>query len=148
MELLQRGRRILTALTLVLVLTITSACTNVADRPTSSNAPNANAGLAYQQLEQGNTPAGQNFASWVLQTGKGLFTDAFVRDNDKLGVVITRQVRPNEVKALAKSLVQGFHRNFPNQDLTVLMYAPDKQLVLTAQYKNQSKQIEYKAALT
>jgi len=48
------------------------------------------------------------------------------RDNNKLGVVITPQVRPNEVKPLAKSLTQGFHRNFPNQDLNVLMYAPDK----------------------
>lgn len=146
MELFRRSRRILTALTLVLILTVTSACTNLADKSTSSNGPTTNTGLAYQQLERGNTPAGQNFGSWVVQTGKGLIADAFVRDNDKLGVVITRQVRPNEVKSLAKSLVQGFHHNFPNQDLTVLMYAPDKQLVLTAQYKNQSKQIEYKAA--
>jgi len=144
-KLFQHSRKILTALALVLILTVTSACTNLTDRPTSSIAP-INTGLAYQQLERGNTPAGQSFGSWVVQTGKGLIADAFVRDNDKLGVVITRQVRPNEVKALAKSLVQGFHRNFPNQDLTVLMYAPDKQLVLTAQYNNQSKQIEYKAA--
>jgi len=143
-KLFQHSRKILITLALVLILTVTSACTNLTDRPTSSTVP-TNIGLAYQQLERGNTPAGQSFGSWVVQTGKGLIADAFVRDNDKLGVVITRQVRPNEVKALAKSLVQGFHHNFPNQDLTVLMYAPDKQLVLIAQYKNQSKQIEYKA---
>jgi hypothetical protein len=67
-----------------------------------------------------------------------------VRDNNKLGVVISPEVRPNEVKPLAKSLAQGFRRNFPNQDLTVLMYAPDKKLILTAKYDTQTNQVEYK----
>ena len=58
--------------------------------------------------------------------------DAYLRDNNKLGVVITPQVRPTEVKTLAKSLAQGFRRNFTNQDLTVLMYGSDKKLILTA----------------
>ena len=60
-----------------------------------------------------------------------------MRDNNKLGVVITPKVRTSEVKSLTQSLVQGFHRNFPNQDLTVLVYAPDKKLILTAQYDTQ-----------
>ncbi len=81
-----------------------------------------------------------------MQTAKGLVNDAYVRDNNKLGVVISPQVRPNEVKDLSKSLVQGFHKNFPNQDLTVLMYAPDKKLILTAKYDEQSKQIQYQGA--
>ena len=79
----------------------------------------------------------------VAQTGKGLVQDAYVRDNNKLGVVIAPQVRPNEVQPLAKSLVQGFHKNFPHQDLTVLMYAPDKKLILTAKFDTQSNKIEY-----
>jgi hypothetical protein len=49
------------------------------------------------------------------------------------------------VKDLAKSLAQGFHRNFPNQDVSVLVYAPDKKLILTAKYDQQSNQIEYKS---
>ncbi len=61
-----------------------------------------------------------------------------------LGVVIAPQVRPTEVRPLAKSLLQGFHKNFPNQDLKVLMYAPDKKLILTAEYDKQSQQVEYK----
>ena len=60
--------------------------------------------------------------------------EAYLRDNNKLCVVITPQVRPTEVKTLAKSLAQGFQRNFPNQDLTVLMYGSDKKLILTANY--------------
>ncbi len=144
MSLIQWSRKLITASILVLVFVVTSACTNVADRPTTS--PSSSGALAYQQLERGNTSVGQSFGEWVVQTGKGLVADAYVRGNDKLGVVITPQVRPNEVKALAKSLVQGFHHNFPNRNLTVLMYAPDKQLILTAQYDEQAKQIEYKAA--
>lgn len=144
MSSIQRGRKLITGLILALVLVVTSACTNVAERPT---APSTGMGsLAYEQLERGNTPASQNFGDWVAQTAKGLVSDAFVRDNDKLGVVITPQVRPNDVRPLAKALAQGFHRNFPNHDLTVLMYAPDKTLIMTARYKDQSKQIEYQGA--
>ncbi|PSB54470.1 hypothetical protein C7B61_22260, partial [filamentous cyanobacterium CCP1] len=71
--------------------------------------------------------------------------DAYVRDNDKLGVVISPQVRPDEVRTLARSLVQGFHNSAPKRDLTVLIYAPDKQLILTARYNARSNQIEYNA---
>jgi hypothetical protein len=142
---LQQGRKILTSLVLILVLTITSACSSgkvaALDR---TNAPTAiGRDGAYAQLERGNTPPGQTFADWVVQTSKGLVQDAYVRDNNKLGIVISRQVRPNEVKDLTKSLVQGFRQKFPNQDLTVLVYAPDKKLILTAQYDVQSKQVQY-----
>lgn len=66
-----------------------------------------------------------------MQTSQGLVQDAYVRDNNKLGVVVFPKVRPNEVRLLAKSLAQGFHKNFPNQDLKVLIYASDKKLILT-----------------
>ena len=143
MILIQQLRRILTALALVLVLTTTAACSSAvqAKQPTI---PTASRSTDYGQLARGNSTTGQDFGNWVVQTAKGLVKDAYVRDNNKLGVVITPEVRPNEVQSLAKSLTQGFHKNFPNQDLTVLMYAPDKKLILTARYDVQSKQIEYK----
>ena len=142
MGLLQKGRQFFIALALVLVLVTTSACSAATQART--DAPNAlNPSGSYSQLERGNTGSGQEFGNWVVQTAKGLVSDAFVRDNDKLGVVITPQVRPKEVQSLARSLVQGFHNNFPNRDLKVLMYAPDKQLILTAQYDNQSNQLKY-----
>ena len=78
-----------------------------------------------------------------MQTARGLVQDAYVRDNDKLGVVISSQVRPNEVRPLARSLAQGFQKNFPNHDVTVLMYAPDKKLILTAKYDHQTQRVEY-----
>lgn len=145
MSLIQHCRKILTAIVLILVLTTTAACSGAvqAKQPTSS-LPTLSRNGDYAQLERGNSPVGQDFGNWVVSTAKGVVQDAYVRDNNKLGVVITRQVRPNEVKPLAKSLVQGFHKNFPNQDLKVLVYAPDKKLILTAQYDEQSKQIEYK----
>ena len=73
-----------------------------------------------------------------------MVSDSFVRDNNKLGVVISEKVKPTEVKTLAKALAMGFHRNFPNQDLTILMYAPDKERILTAKYDVQSNNIEYR----
>jgi WD40 repeat protein len=145
MNLIQQSRKILTALVLVLVLTVATACGATTQARTTS-LPALNSSVSYQQLERGNTAVGQNFGDWVVQTATGLVKDAYVRDNNKLGVVITPQVRPNEVQTLAKSLIQGFHKNFPNQDVSVLMYAPDKKLILTADYDVQSKRVEYKGA--
>ncbi|MGE5660227.1 MAG: hypothetical protein ACM37W_26860 [Actinomycetota bacterium] len=146
MNFFQKSRQIIAGMLLVLVLTVSTACSSAPSAQKPTNFPVAVGGSpSYyaQQLERGNTTAGQDFGQWVLQTAKGIVQDAYVRDNNKLGVVISQQVKPNEVKNLAKSLAQGFHHNFPNQDLTVLMYAPDKKLILTAKYDQQSNQIEY-----
>lgn len=144
MNLIQQSRKILTAFVLIVILTLTAACGDgrVAelDRTTT---PTIGRDATYAELERGNTPAGQNFGNWVVQTSKGLITDAFVRDNNKLGVVISPQVNPNEVRPLASSLVQGFRKNFPNQDVKVLLYGPDKKLILTADYVAQTNQIRY-----
>jgi hypothetical protein len=144
----QQGRRFLTAIALVLLLTLTTACggTATAKEPRAITPTQIDRTNSYGQLARGNSTAGQDFGNWVVSASKGLVKDAYVRDNNKLGIVISSQVRPTEVKDLAKSLTQGFHKNFPNQDLTVLMYAPDKQLILTARYDEQSKQIQYQAS--
>jgi ABC-type phosphate/phosphonate transport system substrate-binding protein len=147
MNLFQQSRKWLTAIALVALLTFTTACGAAtakepqATRPTQTLQPGS-----YGQLARGNSAVGQDFGNWVVTTSKGLIKDAYVRDNNKLGVVISSQVRPTEVKELAKSITQGFHKNFPNQDLSVLVYAPDKQLILTAQYDQQSNQIQYQSA--
>ena len=139
-------RQLLTVSVLVLVLAFTTACSGVAAKAPQANYPALDRSVEYGQLARGDSAAGQEFGDWVIQASKGLIKDAYVRDNNKLGAVISSQVRPNEVKALAQSLAQGFRKNFPNQDLTVLMYAPDKELILTARYDAQSKQIEYQPA--
>ena len=136
-------RRILTALVLVLVLTTTAACNGAVQAKSPTLTPPSSSSN-YGQLERGNSAGGQEFGNWVVSKSKGLVKDAYVRDNNKLGVIVTPQVSPTEVKPLAKSLAQGFHKNFPNQDLIVLMYAPDKKLILTAKYDVQSNQVEYK----
>lgn len=141
MKYFQQSRKILTALVLILILTITTACGSVSQ---ASQRPQLSAGSStVAQIERGSTATGQKFGDWVVSTAKGLVQDAYVRDNNKLGVVISSQVKSNEVKDLARSLLQGFHKNFPDRDLTVLMYAPDKKLILTARYDEQSKQINY-----
>lgn len=141
MKYFQQSRKILTALALILILTITTACGSVSQASQRPQLPAVSSTIA--QIERGSTATGQKFGDWVVSTAKGLVQDAYVRDNNKLGVVISSQVKSNEVKDLARSLLQGFHKNFPDRDLTVLMYAPDKKLILTARYDEQSKQINY-----
>jgi hypothetical protein len=141
----QQGRKIFATIALILLLTVTTACGGPATAKQPPAIAPVNRISSYGQLERGNSAAGQDFGNWVVSASKGLIKDAYVRDNNKLGVVISSQVRPNEVRDLARSLAQGFHKNFPSQDLTVLVYAPDKQLILTAQYDQQSKQIQYQA---
>ncbi|MEH2308964.1 hypothetical protein [Nostoc sp.] len=145
MILLQQSRKILATFLLIGVLIITTACggstVSQVDRPTTPSAIGRD--VTYAELERGNTPGGQTFGNWVVQTSQGLVQEAYVRDNNKLGVVISPKVSPNEVRPLAKSLVQGFRKNFPNQDLKVLVYAPDKKLILTTEYDVQTNQVKY-----
>lgn len=142
MNLVQHSRKVLLSLVLVLVLVVTTACGGASQGNTSTIAPSQSSS-GYAQIERGDSPAGQDFGQWVVQTASGLVSDAYVRDNNKLGVVITPDVRPNDVRPLTRSLVEGFRKNFPNRDLTVLVYAPDKQLILTARYDNQGQQVRY-----
>ncbi len=137
-------RKTVLVLVLMLVLTLTNACG--ASETKTSNPVMMNQNSEYSQLERGNSAAGQDFGNWVIKTSQGLVKDAYVRDRNKLGVVISPKVLPTEVKALTKSLAQGFRHNFPNQDLTVLIYAPDKKLILTARYDSQTQQIDYQQA--
>jgi hypothetical protein len=138
---LNRSRQFITAIVLILVLTISTACAGSSVATQRPQLPSV--GQISSQLQRGNTSTGQKYGDWVLQTAKGLVKDAYVRDNNKLGVVITHDVKPNEVRNLARSLVQGFHKNFPNQNVSVLVYAPDKRLILTAQYDQQSNQVQF-----
>lgn len=140
MKFLKSIRLGIIALCLGLIMLTTNACSSAPQASQPSLAPTD----TYSQLERGDTASGDRYGQWVVQTAKGLINDAYVRDNDKLGVVISPQVEPKEVKTLARSLVQGFHKNFPNRDLSVLVYAPDKELILTANYDDTSRQVEYR----
>jgi hypothetical protein len=142
MNIFYEARKTLIALVLMLSLTLTTAC-GVSSTQAPTPLAKVTQSSEYSQLARGNSVAGQDFGNWVIQTSKGLIKDVYVRDSNKLGVVISSKVLPTDVKTLTQSLAQGFRHNFPNQDLTVLIYAPDKKLILTARYDNQSKQIDY-----
>ncbi|MEL6354446.1 MAG: hypothetical protein AAFR58_22255 [Cyanobacteria bacterium J06627_28] len=138
MTFFQRSRRWLTALALMLLLTVSTTACSAATTETP-----AGANVSYSQLERGNSSKGQEYGDWVMSASQGLITDAYVRDNNKLGVVISPDVEPNEVRDLSRALLQGFRQSFPNKDLKVLMFAPDKAPILTADYDSQSGQVEY-----
>lgn len=136
MNLLQWYRKVFIALTLVLVLTLAMACSGLNQAAQATTLSVIGSRVVYEQLERGNTAAtSQDFGEWVVQTAKGLIQEASVRD-DELNVVLASQARPNEVQPLIKSLVQSFQRSSPNRNLTVLMYSPNKQLILTARVDN------------
>lgn len=133
MSLLQWSHKVFIVLTLALVLTLTTACSGLTQAAQTTTPSAVGSRVVYEQLERGITGAtDQGFGEWVVQTAKGLIQDADVRDNNQLNVVLTPQVRPSEVQPLMKSLAQGFQRSFPNRDLTVLMYSPKRQLILSA----------------
>ena len=134
-------RRFLTTTLLILIVVTTTACSSSSTATLPSSTLDRT--QAYTQLERGDSVAGQKFGDWVVSTSQGMITDSYVRDNNKLGVVISERVKPTEVKTLAKALTMGFHKNFPSQDLTVLVYAPDKERILTAKYDVQSNNVEY-----
>lgn len=145
----KRSRKIVAALVMVFAMTLATACTSAPPKAqatqmpsTQTQLPSGNSSL-YSQLERGNTSAGQQYGDWVVQTSRGLINDAYVRDNNKLGVVISPKVSPNDVRPLAKSLAQGFQRNFPKRDVSILVYSPDKKLILTAQYDAKTNQVRY-----
>jgi hypothetical protein len=146
MNIFNHARKAIVVLALMLVLAFTTACGSSSTQIQAPNPVKINQSAEYSQLARGNSAAGQDFGNWVIQTSKGLIKDAYVRDGNKLGVVISPQVLPTDVKALTQSLAQGFRHNFPNQDLTVLLYSPDKKLILTARYDNRSRQIDYQIA--
>ncbi|WP_088892170.1 hypothetical protein [Leptolyngbya ohadii] len=138
----QQIRRVFVAFLAVFLLTTSVAC-STATPEARTTSPSLSSGNQYGELARGDSAQGDRYADWVIQTSHGLIKDAYVRDNDKLGVVISKDVRPDDVKPLARSLVQGFHRSSPNRDLSVLVYAPDKQLILTARYNQQTQQVNY-----
>ncbi len=138
MTFFQRSRRWLSALALVLLLTLSTTACSAA----TSTAPTATS-TSYSQLERGNSAQGQEYGDWVVSAAQGLVSDAYVRDDNKLGVVISENVRPGEVRDLSRSLLQGFRQSFPSRDLQVLMYAPDKDLIMTADYDTQSGEVVY-----
>ncbi len=141
MTFFQRSRRWITALALVLLLTVTTSCAATTTKAQTTSPTGST--VSYGQLSRGNSTAGQEYGEWVVGAAQGLIADAYVRDNNKLGVVITQDVKPGEVRDLSKSLLQGFRKSFPNKDLKVLMYAPDKELILTANYNSKSNEVEY-----
>ena len=134
-------RRFLITTLLILVVATTTACSSSSTATLPSSTIDRTS--AYTQLERGDSVAGQKFGDWIVSTSQGMVSDSFVRDNNKLGVVISEKVKPTEVKTLAKASAMGFHQNFPDRDLTVLMYAPDKERILTAKYDVQSNNIKY-----
>ena len=66
MKLLKKSRRFITAITLLLIVTITSACASAPSAEQTAQLPPAGYGQIYSQIERGSTSQGQQFGDWIV----------------------------------------------------------------------------------
>jgi hypothetical protein len=98
--------------------------------PASYAAPSNGYGGYYQpqaggqQAVRGNTPEGSTFANWVLSTDPQhkYIVDAFVRDDQVLGVIVNPTMTKGQVQQAMGALLSGMQRTFPNRPLEVITY--------------------------
>lgn len=145
MNLLSWLRRNFISLCLVFLLVTTTACSTQSSNARTIDRSASTPTATNTQINRGDTAKGQDYGDWVVQTSHGLIQDAYVRGNDILGAVISPNVKPIEVRQISKALMQGFTKSFPNRNLTVIVYAPDKKPILTSRYDKQTKQIAYES---
>ncbi|MDQ3703533.1 MAG: hypothetical protein M3442_21830 [Chloroflexota bacterium] len=73
---------------------------------------------------RGNTPEGAAFANWVLSTDaeRKYIVDAFVRDDQVLGMIVNPNMTRGQVQQAMGSLLTAMRKTFPNRDLQVIAY--------------------------
>ncbi|MEO1635867.1 MAG: hypothetical protein AAFS04_12395, partial [Cyanobacteria bacterium J06631_9] len=70
-------------------VSVESSSSETSPSPTNST-PTPNVGSDVSpDFTNGNSVSGSEFASWVIGASQGLISDAYVRDENTLGVVIT-----------------------------------------------------------
>jgi hypothetical protein len=76
------------------------------------------------EAPRGNTPEGAIFADWVVATDpeRRYLLDAFVRDDQVLGVIVHPQLTRAQVRQMLTSLLSAMQRTFPDRPLEVLAY--------------------------
>ena len=82
----------------------------------------------------GSTPADRKFAEWAEEHGKSYlrYVEADLERHGRLWFGVTRDVQPNDVPNLTKSLLEGAHKEFPNNKLTATVFDPDGEKIGSA----------------
>lgn len=70
---------------------------------------------------------------------------AMLNEQNELGLILDRSVEMNRIRDLMRTLLTQMAREFPDQDLTVIAYAPSEppQKVGTAHLDSRTKEMNY-----
>ena len=84
-------------------------------------------GAAHALPPKGTTDKDRRFADWAMKTAPKYlrYVQADIEKRGRLWVGITRDVRPDDLPELTKSLLQGAHKEFPRRELTATVFDPE-----------------------
>jgi hypothetical protein len=73
------------------------------------------------------TERDQAFAAWAEAHGKSMlrYVEADLERHGRLWFGVTRDVKPEEVRPLTKSLLEGARKEFPKGELVATVFDPD-----------------------
>ena len=73
---------------------------------------------------------------------------AVLNENNELGLVLSRNVEMDSIPALMRTMLSEMAREFPNQDLTVIAYAPTQppMKIGTGRLDSRTRQMSYTRA--
>ena len=82
----------------------------------------------------GRTEKDAKFAQWAEQKGRDYlrYVEADLENHGRLWFGVTKAVKPDDVPALTKSLLEGAHAEFPRRDLTATVFDPEGEKIGTA----------------
>ena len=72
---------------------------------------------------------------------------ALLNEQNELGLILDRRVEMDKIPDLMRTMLQQMAREFPDQDLTVLAYAPSEppRKIGTARFDARTRQMTYNA---
>ena len=99
-----------------------------------------------KQAEHGNTPEGVKFAEYVIGTDPEhkFVKDAFVRDNQVLGVIVSPTMTRGQVEQSLTSLMKGMVQRFNNYPLQVIAYYESGDEMAKSTYDGRNTSTDWK----
>jgi len=106
-----------------------SGTTAPAPAPSPSAAPTPSA-----MPRAGRTEKDVKFAQWAEQKGREYlrYVESDLENHGRLWFGVTRAVKPADVPALTKSLLEGAHSEFPRRELVATVFDPEGEKIGTA----------------
>jgi hypothetical protein len=84
-------------------------------------------GSADTLARGGVTEADRKFAAWAEEHGRAYlrYVEADLERHGRLWFGVTRNVKPDDVPDLTRSLLEGAQKEFPRRDLTAIVFDPE-----------------------